>query len=121
MVNVVARVEDPYRSNEANDRPPLAVGLFVEAEIVGPEASDVIVVPRYAMRGDSRILIVNAENELRSKPVEVLRIDRDDVLVQGPLAEGDRICVSPIQVVVEGMIVNPVEDRAAVASEPDHS
>jgi RND family efflux transporter MFP subunit len=121
MVNVVARVEDPYRSNEANDRPPLAVGLFVEAEIVGPEASDVIVVPRYAMRGDSRILIVNAKNELRSKPVEVLRIDRDDVLVQGPLAQGERICVSPIQVVVEGMIVNPVEDRAAVASEPGHS
>jgi RND family efflux transporter MFP subunit len=121
MVNVVARVENPYRSNEANDRPPLAVGLFVEAEIVGPEASDVIVVPRYAMRGDSRILIVNANNELRSKPVEVLRIDRDDVLVQGPLAEGDRICVSPIQVVVEGMIVNPVEDRAAVASDSGHS
>jgi RND family efflux transporter MFP subunit len=121
MVNVVARVEDPYRSNEANDRPPLAVGLFVEAEIVGPEANDVIVVPRYAMRGDSRILIVNAKNELRSKPVEVLRIDRDDVLVQGPLAEGDRICVSPIQVVVEGMSVNPVEDQAAVASEPGHS
>lgn len=121
MVNVVARVENPYESNEANDRPPLAVGLFVEAEIVGPEASDVIVVPRYAMRGDSRILIVNANNELRSKPVEVLRIDRDDVLVQGPLAEGDRICVSPIQVVVEGMIVNPIEDQASIVSEPSRS
>jgi len=121
MVNVVARVENPYESNEANDRPPLAVGLFVEAEIVGPEASDVIVVPRYAMRGDSRILIVNANNELRSKPVEVLRIDRDNVLVQGPLAEGDRICVSPIQVVVEGMIVNPIEDQASIVSEPSRS
>jgi multidrug efflux pump subunit AcrA (membrane-fusion protein) len=121
MVNVVARVDDPYQSNEANDRPPLAVGLFVEAEIVGSEVSDVIVVPRYAMRGDSRILIVNAKNELRSKSVEVLRIDRDDVLVQGPLAEGDRICVSPIQVVVEGMIVNSVEDQAFVTSEPGHS
>jgi len=121
MVNVVARVENPYESNEANDRPPLAVGLFVEAEIVGPEASDVIVVPRYAMRGDSRILIVNAINELRSKPVEVLRIDRDNVLVQGPLAEGDRICVSPIQVVVEGMIVNPIEDQASISSETSHS
>jgi RND family efflux transporter MFP subunit len=116
MVNVVARVEDPYRSNDANDRPPLAVGLFVEAEIVGPEASDVIVVPRYAMRGESEILIVNAQNELHSKAVEVLRIDRDDVLVQGPLADGERICVSPIQVVVEGMIVNAIEDSPPVAS-----
>ena len=121
MVNVVARVEDPYRSNEANDRPPLAVGLFVEAEIVGPEASDVIVVPRYAMRGDSQILIVNARNELHSKPVQVLRIDRDDVLVQGPLEEGERICVSPIQVVVEGMIVNAIEDQPPAASETGRS
>jgi RND family efflux transporter MFP subunit len=121
MVNVVARVEDPYRSNEANDRPPLAVGLFVEAEIVGPEASDVIVVPRYAMRGDSEILIVNAKNELHSKSVQVLRIDRDDVLVQGPLGEGERICVSPIQVVVEGMIVNAIEDQPPAASETGRS
>jgi RND family efflux transporter MFP subunit len=121
MVNVVARVEDPYGSNENSDRPPLAVGLFVEADIAGPEASDVIVVPRYAMRGDSQILIVNARNELRSKPVHVLRIDRDDVLVQGPLAEGERICVSPIQVVVEGMIVNAIEDPQPVALETGNS
>ena len=121
MVNVVARVEDPYGSNGNSDRPPLAVGLFVEADIAGPEASDVIVVPRYAMRGDSQILIVNARNELRSKPVQVLRIDRDDVLVQGPLAEGERICVSPIQVVVEGMIVNAIEDPQPVALETGNS
>jgi multidrug efflux pump subunit AcrA (membrane-fusion protein) len=121
MVNVVARVKDPYLSNESNNRPPLAVGLFVEAEIVGPEVSDVIVVPRYAMRGDSQILIVNAKNELHSKRVEVLRIDRDDVLVQGPLSEGERICVSPIQVVVEGMIVNAIEDPLPVVSETGRS
>jgi RND family efflux transporter MFP subunit len=121
MVNVVARVEDPYRSGEAEDRPPLAVGLFVEAEIIGPEASDVIVVPRYAMRNDSEILVVNNENELRSKRVQVLRMDRDDVLVQGPLAAGERICVSPIQVVVEGMRVNPIEDQALGTTETDHS
>ena len=101
---------------DAEGRPPLAVGLFVEAEIVGPEAHDVIVVPRYAMRGDSTILIVDAENRLHTKRVQVLRIDRDDVLVQGPLAEGERICVSPIQVVVEGMAVRAVEDQANQAS-----
>jgi RND family efflux transporter MFP subunit len=110
MVNVVARVEDPYAPDDVESRPPLAVGLFVEAEIIGPEAEGVIVVPRYAMRDDSTVLIVDAQNRLRTKQVEVLRIDRDDVLVQGPLAPGERICVSPIQVVVEGMTVQTVED-----------
>ena len=123
MVNVVARVEEPYRAD--GGRPPLAVGLFVEAEILGPEARDVIVVPRYAMRGESRILIVDADDRLRTRQVEVLRIDRDDVLVQGPLGEGERICVSPIQVVVEGMAVRAVEDQPEVearrGAEPNHS
>jgi RND family efflux transporter MFP subunit len=115
MVNVVARVDEPYRASDAERRPPLAVGLFVEAEIIGPEARDVIVVPRYAMRDDSEVLVVDADNQLHTRKVEVLRIDRDDVLVQGPLGEGERICVSPIQVVVEGMVVRAVEDE----SEPE--
>lgn len=110
MVNVVARVEDPYLTKPGRTGVPLAVGLFVEAEIEGPEATNVIVIPRYAMRDDSRILVVDANDELRSRAVDVLRIDRDDVLVQGPLAAGERICVSPLQVVVEGMAVRTVEE-----------
>lgn len=110
MMNVVARVDDPYRASDAESRPPLAVGLFVEAEIVGPEAKDVIVVPRYAMRDASTLLVVDAQSRLHTREVQVLRIDRDDVLIQGPLGAGERICVSPIQVVVEGLPVHTVED-----------
>jgi RND family efflux transporter MFP subunit len=121
MVNVVARVEKPYGISDVENRPPLAVGLFVEAEIFGPEAQNVIVVPRYAMRDGSTVLIVDAESQLRTKHVTVLRIDRDDVLVQGPLGKGERICVSPIQVVVEGMTVQTVEDPTEVESETSRS
>lgn len=114
MVHVVARVEDPYGVGEGEEaRPPLAVGLFVHAEIEGPLAEDVIVVPRYAMRDASRILIVGADDRLRTREVEVLRFDRDDVLIRSRLAPGERICVSPLQVVVEGMQVKPTTDDAA--------
>jgi RND family efflux transporter MFP subunit len=115
MVHVVAQVEDPYGVDEedANGDPggvPLAVGLFVHAEIEGPLAEGVIVVPRYAMRDDRHILLVDAEDRLRTREVDVLRIDGDEVLIQGALAPGERICVSPLQVVVEGMRVNPITD-----------
>lgn len=102
---------DGRTSASAAARPPLAVGLFVEAEILGPEAQNVIVVPRYAMRDESHMLIVDGEGRLRTQPAQVLRVDRDHVLIQGPLAEGERICVSPLQVVVEGMAVQVVEDE----------
>jgi RND family efflux transporter MFP subunit len=121
MVNVVARVDDPYQLPSETPRPPLAVGLFVEAEIIGGEAREVVVVPRYAMRSDSKILIVNEAGELHTRSVQVLRIDRDQVLIQGPLGPGEQICVSPIQVVVEGMTVRPVSDRAAAETDSSAS
>ena len=49
MLNLVARVDEPYAATEAG-RPPLAIGLFVEAEIVGRPTPGVIVLPRSALR-----------------------------------------------------------------------
>jgi hypothetical protein len=119
MVHVVARVEHPYQTDdEAGDAPaPLAVGLFVQAEIEGPVLEGVIVVPRYAMRDDSHILVVDADDRLRTRAVEVFRIDRDDVLIRSDLAAGERICISPIQIVVEGMQVKPVTEASAATTE----
>lgn len=116
MVHVVARVEDPYGSKDpTSTKPPLAVGLFVRAEIEGPMAENVIVVPRYAMRDNAHLLVVDAEDRLYTREVEVLRMDRDEVLIRGELAAGERICLSPLQVVVEGMRVNPMPDDHQLA------
>ncbi|MFT5695962.1 MAG: RND family efflux transporter MFP subunit, partial [Myxococcota bacterium] len=111
MVHVVARVEDPYAVEPGNEnKPPLAVGLFVKAEIQGPIAEQVIIVPRYAMRDENHILVIDKDDRLRVRKVEILRIDGEDVLIKGSLAAGERLCVSPVQVVVEGMLVVPVKD-----------
>jgi RND family efflux transporter MFP subunit len=91
-----------------DDFAPLAVGLFVHAEIAGEVAKDVIVVPRSTIRDGDRILVVDADDRLRHRPVDVLRIDRDEVLIRTDIAPGERIVVSPIQVVVEGMPVRPI-------------
>jgi RND family efflux transporter MFP subunit len=111
MVHVVARVRDPYAVEPGNEnRPPLAVGLFVQAEIEGPIAENVIVVPRYAMRDEDHILVVDRDDRLRIRKVEVLRIDGEDVLIQSTLGPGERLCVSQVQLVVDGMPVVPVID-----------
>jgi RND family efflux transporter MFP subunit len=111
MVHVVARVEDPYAiADQSQDRAPLAVGLFVHAEIRGPAAEDVIVVPRYAMRDANHILVIDRDDLLRIRKVEILRIDGEDVLIRGSLEPGERLCVSPVQVVVDGMKVTTIQD-----------
>ncbi len=104
MVHVVARVENPYAISKAG-RPPLAVGLFVQAEIEGPRVPDVTVVPRAAMRDDTHLMVVDDEDRLRLRAVDVLRVDGEEVLIRTRLAPGERVCISPLQAVVDGMRV----------------
>ncbi len=114
MVNVVARVADPYGQTEG--RPPLAVGLFVEAEILGPQAENVVVLPRSALRGDGRVLLVDPEDRLHFRDVQVLRIARDEVYVSAGLASGERVCISPLESATDGMAVRVVEDDVSPRS-----
>lgn len=113
MVNLVARVEDPYGLHDESERPPLAVGLFVEAQILGRTAEQVYVLPRAALRaGDptdpqapDAVHVVDAEGHLRIRSVEVLRTEREHVVIGSGLAPGERVSLSPLQAVVDGMSV----------------
>ncbi|MBW2231633.1 MAG: efflux RND transporter periplasmic adaptor subunit [Deltaproteobacteria bacterium] len=109
MIHAVARVEDPYGRGDDPDRPPLSVGLFVEAEILGLEVDDVYVLPRSALRGSDRVAVVDAEGVLTLRPVVVLKRNRDTIVIESGLAAGDLICTSPLPVSVEGMKVRTME------------
>jgi len=106
MVHVIARVEDPYR--RSGDRPPLAVGLFVEAQILGRETEGVVTVPRAAMRGTDQLLVADTDDRLRFRHVQVIRARRDEVVIRSGLEPGDRVIVSSVEAAVDGMEVRPV-------------
>ncbi len=104
MVHAVAQVENPY-GRGVPGRPPLAAGMFVEAEIRGKTLQGVAEIPRSALRLDGTVLIVDAEDRLRIRAVEIARELKDTVIVEGGLADGERVCTSPLAVVVDGMQV----------------
>lgn len=120
MVHVVARIEDPYAPNDLG-RPPLAAGLFVEAEILGRMQPHVVVLPRAALRSGQRALVVDAENRLRWRDVSVARVDRRQVVLSGGVTAGERICVSALESVVDGMRVRVKPAAAAKAPPTDGS
>lgn len=104
MLYAIARVvEDPD-----SDQPSLPVGLFVQAEIEGRQVDSVVSLPRTALRNETQVLVVDRENRLRYRNVELLRFEQDTVLISGGLNEGELINISPIQTVVDGMFVKPV-------------
>lgn len=122
MLHLVARVEDPYdRSPEHSLRSPLALGLFVEAEIEGRLAPDVVVLPRSALREDSRVLVADKHDRLFFRPVNVLATRGSQVLISAGLENGERVCVSTLDLAVDGMEVRPTEvppESAAVENRP---
>lgn len=108
MVHVVAEVDDPYGADGAGAA-PLAVGLFVEAEIVGLEVDDVVVAPRAAMRDQQHIVVVDSEDRLRLRRTAIVRRERHHVILEAATFEpGDRIVITALEAVVEGARVRPV-------------
>ena len=105
MVHAVALVADPYGRGEDPDRPPLAAGMFVNATILGRVVEGVSVVPRSAVRGEDRVLVVDGDDGLRLRTVDVVRRTAEQVVVGSGLEEGDRICLSPLAAITDGMRV----------------
>ena len=106
MVQLVARVES------SSNPVPLSIGLFVSAEIEGLAADNIVVLPREALRNNNQVLVVDKENRLRFRKIDTLRLYQDDLLIKSGLEAGERVCVSPIQTVIEGMKVNPISIEA---------
>jgi RND family efflux transporter MFP subunit len=116
MVNVVAQVADPYGTTTG--RPPLSVGLFVDVEIQGATLTDLVVLPRSALRGESQVFVVDAQNQLRFRDVVVLRAANDEIFVSAGLSGGELVCISPLQSSMEGMVVRLIDETPELGSPP---
>ncbi len=103
MIKVVIRVENPYI-----ERPPLAVGLFVNIEIKGRKIENCVIIPRTALRGEKNVWIVGDDNILKFKKVEVAKSYGNNYLISSGIKNGDNIVVSKLRVVSDGMKVKKV-------------
>ncbi len=110
MVHAVAQVRNPYGRGADRQRPPLAVGMYVRAEIEGAMVSDVVLLPRAAVRVDGRVLVVDEQQRLRYREIEILRATRDTLVVRSGLHDGERVVLSALDAVTDGMVVR-VESR----------
>lgn len=108
MVKVVIQVKKPYAG-----RPPLAAGLFVTVDIEGRTLPHAAVIPRTALREGNVVWVVGKDGRLRFSKVDVARIYREKVMVKSGLKNGERVVISSLRTVSDGMIVHiaPVEER----------
>ena len=111
-VQAIVRVDNPgstMATEEDAQAIPLPVGLYVEATIAGKSVDNIVSLPREVIRGGTQVLVVDSENRMHFRDVEILRLESDRVLISGGLRAGELICMSPIQAVVDGMAVQVVQ------------
>lgn len=111
MVYAVAEVKDPYKLNTPADM-PLAVGLFVSAEIEGAYVQSAFVMPRTALRGKDKVYVVASDDTLNIRTVSILYSNREKLVVSAGVSHGERVVVSPLRSPVEGMNVQALTRQA---------
>ncbi len=119
MLPLFARVEDPFARRPGAGGAPLPMGLFVEARIEGKLAKGVVALPRSALRGDGEVLVVDGESRLRFRPVDVLRLERERVVLSAGVEPGEQVCVSPLETVVDGMRVRTLVESGQPATDAE--
>jgi len=119
MLPLFAQVRDPLRRQPSAVGAPMPMGIFVDAEIAGVELEDVYVLPRSAVRGTSQVLVVDEESRLRIRDVEIVRAQRDQVLIQAGLTPDELVCISQIETVVDGMRVRTLLEEPVIATDAD--
>jgi len=102
-VEIVIRVPSPF--NAVDERPPLLIGSYVRADIVGRAIEAHYAVPRGALRDGPAVWAVTDDHTLVTRPVRVIQEIQDTVFIQADMASATRIVMSPLPVMTEGMKV----------------
>ena len=102
---VIAEVTETVNSNGVR----LPVGLFVDAAIQGRTVDNLVSIPRTALRPDNSVMVIDDDERLHFRDVSVFKLSDSNAIIANGLASGDRISISPLQFVVEGMPVTVIE------------
>jgi len=103
MHYLIASVANP---NKNSHQAQLIPGQFVQAKIEGKLLKEVFVLPRNALRAKDQLWIIDAQQRLQHRDVEVLRLEPEVVIIGQGLKQDEQVCLSKLEVAVENMLVN---------------
>lgn len=112
VLYLVAQIVDPYNQQGEMWSYPLRMGTFVQATIAGRIAENIIKLPRSVLRHGNKVWIVNQDNELVPRTIDLLRSDRDSIYVSGGINSDDLVCLTILDNPLPGTRVrftNPVD------------
>jgi RND family efflux transporter MFP subunit len=104
MIKLIANFKNNFIEQT---KPILPIGLFVEAEINGKQLEDVFMIPNSALTPNDELLVLNQDDTLEIRKVKVVTKMKNHILVKEGMKAGERVVVSKLSIVTNGMLVNP--------------
>lgn len=113
-ITAVIEVDDPYGflGNSEHKRQPLRIGTFVSADIEGKTLNNIIPMSLAALKPGNKVWVINSDNKLESRQVDVLLKTRTTAFITTGLSDGDRVSLTPLSNYVSGMRVRLVKENA---------
>ena len=111
MATIVVVVDNPYRQKGAVNQPDLETGMFVDIQLKGRFLNNVISIPRKALRNNQQVWLIDEENRLRIKQVEIARREKEQLLISAGLSAGERVVITSLSAAADGMLLRPLKQE----------
>ncbi|WP_127845661.1 efflux RND transporter periplasmic adaptor subunit [Psychroflexus aestuariivivens] len=109
LARILVKVSDPLKRSKSIDGPELIVGSFVEVNIEGKSVSDVVRLNRDYVRQNNTAWVMK-EGKLEIRQLELELVDAKYAYVKKGLDEGDKIVITNLSTVAEGVALR--EDKS---------
>ena len=110
MARLLIEVADPLaRANGAEDLPQLLLGSYVRVDIEGRALPRAALVERSLLQDGDHVWIMDDDNRLDIRPIEVAFRSLDYVLATGGIEAGERLVTSTLPSPVHGMALRLIE------------
>ncbi|WP_394125391.1 efflux RND transporter periplasmic adaptor subunit [Vibrio hepatarius] len=91
MINMVVRVDNPYAIE--SDKTPMKFGSYVEVQFPGKELKHIYRLPQELVN-NRQVWVVNSDNQLEPRTVNVLRAEKEFMLINQGLSDDDQIVLT---------------------------
>lgn len=106
MARILVRIKNPLGEKGGL---PLLLGSFVDVAVRAQPIDDAIRVPRVALRNGRSVYVMNEEDLLEIRDVEIAWSEPDAVLVTSGLEPDERVVISRIATPIPNMLLRTAE------------
>jgi len=118
-LGIVVGVDRPYEKIVVGERPPLLKGMYTAVDLMAPQRP-AMVIPRKALH-EGRVYLAGADGRLEIRAVEILLRQDDLVVVKAGLEENERVIITDLIPVIEGMPLQVTEATQFAAEMSQHA